>query len=67
VIERRERFGLALESGQTIGIRSEIRWQGLDRHLPVKLGIRREIHHTHAATPEFAQDLKWADGGGVHW
>lgn len=66
VVERGKDFGLALEAGEAIGIRREVGGQGLDSDLPIESGIGGEVHHTHAATAEFALNLEWADGVWVH-
>ena len=61
MIERRERFGFALEARDTFGILGERFRQHLDRHVAIELRIARSIHFTHATHTQRAGDLERAD------
>ena len=49
MVERRQRFGFALEARQTFGILREGLRQDLDGHLAIETGIAGAIHLAHAA------------------
>ena len=69
VVQRRERLGFALESGQPFEIAPERVRQNFDRDVTVELGIARAIHLTHAAGAERRDNLERAEahaGGQRH-
>ena len=57
VIERRDRFGFALEPLPSVCIVRYLGRQDLERHLPFELGVLGGKDLAHAAGPELADDL----------
>ena len=59
--QRRDRFRLALEARQRIGIVRDGLRQDLDRDVAVELPVPRLVHLAHAARAERRQDLVGAE------
>jgi hypothetical protein len=57
MIERGERLGLALESGEPIGIGGERVGQDLDRHVAIQLRVAGFVDLAHAAGADSAGDF----------
>ena len=55
--QRRDRLGLALEPGERVGIRGEVRRQHLDRDVAVELRVSRPIDLAHAPRADRREDL----------
>jgi hypothetical protein len=58
VIQRRQRFRLALEPHQPIGIAGERFRQHLQRDVAIEFAVARPIHLAHSACPERAEDFE---------
>jgi hypothetical protein len=56
MVQRREKPGLAFEARHAVRIGGERPWQALDRHLAIKLGVRRLPHHPHAALADLCDE-----------
>ena len=71
MIQRGERFGLALESGQALGVGREGLRQDLDRDLTTERRVRRPMHLPHAALADGRGDFVDAEAGaggeGQRW
>ena len=61
MIERREDFRFALESGEPIGIRGDRGRQHLDGDLALQVGVGRPIHLTHPADADLGGDFIGAE------
>lgn len=57
MIEGRERFGLALEAADAIGITGELVRKNLDRHFAFELRIPGAIHLPHAPAAQKSRNL----------
>jgi len=55
--ERGKKLCLSLETGNPVRILSHRLEKHLDRHLPIKLGVPRPIHLSHAPCAEGTKDL----------
>jgi len=66
VVQRGERFRLALEALQANGVLGKMLGQLLDRHIAVQPRVAGEMHDTHAAAADFPDDLVGADLV-LHW
>ena len=53
-------MGLALESGETLGIPGDLGREDLDRHVAAELRVGGPVHLTHPPGPERLEDLVWA-------
>ena len=61
--ERRDRFRLALEAGQCVGIGGDGLREDLDRDVPVQLLIPRAVDLPHSTRAQRREDLVWTRGG----
>ena len=61
--ERRDRFRLALEAGQRVGIGRDGLREDLDRHVPVQLLIPRAVDLPHPPRAQRREDLVGAEAG----
>jgi hypothetical protein len=52
-----DRLRLALEAGERVGARREMRRQHLERHVALEPRVARPIDLPHPSSPELAQDL----------
>ena len=69
VVQRRQDFGLTLESRQPLRVRRNRRGQHLDRNGTLQVGVRRPIHLPHAAHSDLGGDFIGAEasaGGQGH-
>ena len=64
--QRRDCLGLALETGQRVGVGGEMRRQDLDRHLAVELGVGGAKDLAHAALSELGDDAVVGEGLSDH-
>jgi hypothetical protein len=63
VVQSGEDFGLALESGNALGISPDGRGQNLDRDVPLEVCVRRAIDLAHAADTKRGDDFLRAEAG----
>jgi hypothetical protein len=61
--ERRDRFGLALEAGQRVGIGGDGSREDLDRHVSVQLLIPRALDLPHSTRAQRCEDLVCTEAG----
>jgi len=69
MVERRQRAGLALESGEPVGIRCELGRQRLDGHVASQPGVAGAVDFAHSALAEQVLHFVWAErvpGGESH-
>ena len=59
--QRSDRFRLALEAGQGVGISCNGLREDLDRHVPIQLAIPRAVDLPHPACAQSRDDLKGAE------
>ena len=57
MVQRGQDFCLTLEAGEPVGIAGKSVWQHLDRHLPIKVCIRRLIDLAHAPLADEGGDV----------
>jgi hypothetical protein len=63
VVERGEHLGLALETGEAIGVVGEVLRECLDRNVAVEPRVTGQVDHAHAAASDLADDVVRADSG----
>src|SRR5205085_1459667 len=61
--ERGDGLGLALEAGERVGVRGQLRGEDLDRDLPVELRVARPVDLAHPARAERREDLVGTETG----
>ena len=69
VRERRDGLGLALEAGQRVGVRRQVRREDLDGHLAIELRVARAVDLAHPPGAERREDLVGPEpcsGGETH-
>ncbi len=57
MVQRRQRFGFALETREALGIPAEACGQYLDRDVTAELGVGGAIHLAHAAFAQLGSNL----------
>ena len=66
VVQRGEEFGLALETGEALGIGGEAFGKHLERHVAAELRVARTIDFAHAAFAQVAGDFVMCNGTADH-
>jgi len=67
MIQGGQRFGFALEAGETLRITTDADGQNLARHVPAQLGIRRAIDLSHPTFSELGGDPVMSERRADHW
>ena len=66
VIERCDRLRFTLEPGPALLGGGQLRWEDLQRDLPIQLGVLSQINFSHAALTDLFQDLVVSEGLAEH-
>jgi len=66
VVELGQQLGLALETGQALGVRGEGRGKELECHVAPELRVARAIHFAHSASTELGGHSIMSERGADH-